>query len=1025
MRKAFLIRTFILVVLLTTVLISCREDEVTPTAVPSSVPTEAAAEESKATAQPTATREAPPTATPELAAAISAEDVDWPPQVIASNPIPGEEMALDSAIAVRFDQAMDPKSVEAAWEIEPAIDGAFEWPSTDTVIFLPNKDLKQAHQYRVHVDESAASQNGLAMEQAVELNLQTIGNLEISQVIPTDNTEDVQADGAITVVFNRPVVPLVSSDQQSSLPQPLIIDPPVDGQGNWVSTSIYRFTPGIEGFAGATTYRVSVDENLTDLSGAVMPSSVSWQFRTESPYVIMVRPTNGSTLVPPTRPISITFNMPMDQASTEAAVSLQPAAAMSYKWEDNDQMLVLTPEEMLELETEYALAVGQTARSANGQAGLADTFEMQSTTIPFPAVDGTNPKNGALANSWQRGVSIQFASPMDMSTLEDRIRIEPDPEEVRYDYNEWIDETNPSNSNFDLFLQFDLLHNTEYVITIPGDAADPFGNTLGEDYTWRFSMPGYSPVATFNLPEPLSQLSTSFASDVQVVHRNVSQLDVALYEFGLPIDLLGRLYAWDEIPLPSPLRSWTLPVDTAAEEIGITEVALANGDVLSPGVYYLTVTSPEISDDTHYWQNQRHTLVVADNNLVVKEMPDEVHVWATDLENGQSVGNLSLTLYDRNGGDLGTAVSNEDGFARFDYTPADNYLEGVIVTSNGPGEEGFGVASSNWMGDISPWRLGLDYGYSNPTPQYSYLYTDRPIYRPGDNVYFKGIVRESDFGRYALPEEQTLELTISPNFYIDEGGLEESINVTVDAEGLFSGEYQLPDELQLGSYNIYLHDDNIDLSRSFTVAEYRKPEFQVILEPEKEEALRGESVDVTLEATYFFGGSASDLDVNWSLYEEATYPDVTGPSYSFSDQADFFYYDPGLFGSAGGGSYGEWIEGGNGTTDENGRLTITLPPDLLTDVEEGSRRVTVEASVNDITNFPVTTTSEVIFHSADGYVGVRPSEYMPLAGTEATADLLTVDWDGEAVGNQDVEVLFYQREWERERNSDYGIYYTQ
>ena len=1025
MRKAVLIRTFILVILFTTFLISCREEEVTPTAVPSPVPTEAAAEESEVAPQPTATQEVPPTATPELAAALSAEDIDWPPQVIASNPFPGEEVPLDTTIAVRFDQAMDPDTVEAAWEIEPAVAGAFEWPTADTIVFTPDKDLKQAQQYRVLVDESAVSQNGLAMEQAVELNLQTIGNLEVSQVIPADNTGDVQADGAITVVFNRPVVPLVSSDQQSSLPQPLIIDPPVDGQGSWVSTSIYRFEPGLEGFAGATTYRVTVDESLTDISGSVMPSSVSWQFTTESPDVIMVQPANGSALVPPTRPISITFNMPMDQASTEAAVSLQPAAAVSYEWQDNDQMLLLTPEEMLQLETLYELAVAQTARSANGQAGLESPFDMQFTTVPFPAVSRTTPSNGSVADSWQRGVSIQFASPMDMSTLEDRIRIEPEPEKVTYHYNEWIDETNPSNSNFDLFLDFDLLHNTEYVITIPGDAADPFGNTLGEDYTWRFTMPGYTPVVSFNLPEPVSQISTSFPSDVQVVHRNVSQLEIALYDLGLPIDQIGRMYAWEEIGLPEPLRTWTLPVDTEPEEIGVTPVPLANGDVLSPGVYYLTVSAPETVRDTHYWQNQRHALVVAGNNLVVKEMPEEVHVWATDLENGQPVGGLNLTLYNREGRELGTAVSDANGFARFDYTPAENYLDGVIVTSNGPGEPGFAVASSNWMGDISPWRLGLDYGYSNPTPLYSYLYTDRPIYRPGDTVYFKGIVRESDFGRYALPQEQTLELTVSPNFYIEEGAVEDSISVTVNAEGIFNGEYQLPDEMPLGSYNIYLHDENMDLSRTFTVAEYRKPEFQVLLEPDKEEALRGEAVDVTLQATYFFGGSAADLDVNWSIYEETYQPNVPGPVYSFSDQAEFFYEDPGMFGGVGGGAFGAWIEGGNGTTDENGQLTITLPADLLADVDEGSRRVTVEATVNDITNFPVTATSNVIFHSADGYVGVRPSEYMPLAGTEATVDLLTVDWDGEAVSDQDVEVVFYQREWERQRTSDYGLYFTQ
>ncbi len=1034
MRKSLLIRILILILALAGILIACRrEEETTPTPVSSQPPTETAAEEAQSAlptatkeAPPTATKEAPATATPEQYAAISPEDIDWPPQVVASNPAPGQEMPLDGPIAVRFDQPMDAGSVEAAWAIDPAVAGGFEWPQPDMVVFNPSEELKRDQLYRVLVDKSALSRNGLPLEEAVQLNLQTIGNLQVNQVLPADSTRDVQADGAITVVFNRPVVPLVSSGQQAALPQPLTIDPAVEGQGTWVSTSMYRFVPGEEGFAGATTYRVTVDEGLTDVTGAILPSSVTWQFTTESPEVIMIQPPNGATLVPPTRPISITFNMPMDPATTQSAVSLQPAAPVNYAWQDDNRLLILTPQEMFPLETEFDLVVDQSARSANGQASLKNESISRFTTIPFPAVISTIPGRGETADSWQRGINIQFASPMDMSTLEDRIRIEPEPEEVGYNYYQWIDEFNSDNSNFSLYLDLELQRNTDYVVTIPGDAADPYGNTLGEAYTWQFSVPGFSPVASFNLPQPLGQISTSFPTDVEIIHRNVSQLDVALYDLDLPLDLLVNTYLQDEIALPQPARTWTLPVNTPAEEIGITTVSLAGGGVLSPGVYFLTVRAPEIGSDARYWQNQRQLLVVADTNIVVKEMPQEVHVWTTDLESGQPVAGRNLSLYNRLGTELGTAVSDENGFARFDYTPTENYLEGVVVTSNSPGEEGFGVASSNWVGNINPWQMGLNYAYSNPLPLFSYLYTDRPIYRPGDTVYFKGILRENNFGRYAMPDQQTLTLQIGPNFYLPEGGgLEDSITVTVGADGLFSAEYSLPDDITLGSYNIYLQDENIDLSRTFTVAEYRKPEFQVVMQPAQAEAFRGETADVTLEATYFFGGSAADLLVYYSIYQDSYQPYVPGSNYSFGDQAGFFYKDPGLFGGGGGGVFGTWLQGSEGTTDENGRLTITLPANLLEEVEEGSRRVTVEATVNDITNFPVTATSEVLFHSADGYVGIRPAEFMPLAGTEAAVELLTVDWDGEAVGNQNVEVVFYQREWEPSRNSDYGMYLTQ
>ena len=113
MRKLVLIRTLILILTLAALLIACRRDqEATPTAVSSQSSTETTAEEAEIAqptateeapptatkeAPPTATKEAPPTATPEPIAAIAAEDIDWPPQVVASNPAPGEEVALDSA----------------------------------------------------------------------------------------------------------------------------------------------------------------------------------------------------------------------------------------------------------------------------------------------------------------------------------------------------------------------------------------------------------------------------------------------------------------------------------------------------------------------------------------------------------------------------------------------------------------------------------------------------------------------------------------------------------------------------------------------------------------------------------------------------------------------------------------------------------------------------------------------------------------------------------------------------------------
>jgi len=68
---------------------------------------------------------------------------------------------------------------------------------------------------------------------------------------------------------------------------------------------------------------------------------------------------------------------------------------------------------------------------------------------------------------------------------------------------------------------------------------------------------------------------------------------------------------------------------------------------------------------------------------------------------------------------------------------------------------------------------------------YAYIYTDRPIYRPGDTVFYKGIVRDTHFGRYTLPDIAQMEITINPGFFMGEESFSDSFDVTLDADGVF------------------------------------------------------------------------------------------------------------------------------------------------------------------------------------------------------------------------------------------------
>ena len=1017
LRKQFTILFILIASLLA--LAACRRGQTE--ALPTPAPT-AAVEEAKPTEPPDA--EPQPTAEPVAAVPVPVGAIDWPPQVVAGDPLPGQEIATNAPITVRFDQPMDQPSVEAAFAIEPAVEGNMSWPAPDTTVFTPAGALEPGRTYNVRIADTAASVNGQTLPEAVEYAFQATGPLRVTQTIPDDGARSVQTDAIVTVVFDKPVVPLVSSGEQAGLPQPLTFDPPIEGTGEWTSTSIYRFIPE-PAFAGATTYTVSVDPTLTDVTGSLIEAPPTWQFTTVNPEVVTVEPANDAVRVAPTSPITVTFNMPMDTAAVEAATSLTEAGgattaavatAVGFDWQDENRVVVLQPAEPLPLGTDFTLTVAASAASANGAATMPRDHTSRFSTVPFPAVISTTPVDGAVADTWANGFSVEFASPMNDETIEDQLIITPAPENVDYFINEW-------EGSYSIYVQFTLTSDTDYTVTVPGTAADPYGNTLGDDYTFAFRSAPTPPMASFNLPYQQAQLSTSFPSDVQIMHRGVSALDVSLYEVEVYSEIINNPYRMNERqPGGEPLFHTTISTDPTSDELGLTTVELAGGGVLPTGIYELRVTAPEVTDDSMWWQNRNVLLVVADTNLVVKEMFGEVNVWATNLATGAPAAGLDLTLYRRNGDAAGTAVTDADGFARFEYEPLENYLDGVAVMSNEPGVAGFGMASTNWTGNVNPWQSGISTDNGPEQDIYAYIYTDRPIYRPGDTVYYKGIVRDTHFGRYTLPDVAELEMSVNPNFFMGEEAFSETFTVSLDEDGVFYGEFPLPDDMPLGAYAFNITGDFWLSSRPFTVAEYRAPEFTVTVTPAQAELLRGQATNVNVNATYLFGGSAAGLPVSWTVRQSEFLPTFEAyPAYAFGDAGDFSYVDSGPFF----GSDDDFVTDGSGATDAGGNATIPLPADLLAEVEEGSRAVTVEATVGGLGEFPVSGRTEVTFHAAELYAGLRAASTVVNSGDPAGIDIVTVDWAGEPVPNQPVEIVFYRRDWESERTIEFGMRTTQ
>ncbi len=996
---------------------------------------------------PAATATEPPTDVPPTPTVTAKPLPPTNPVIIERSPERGEEARVGGVVQIGFDQAMDKDSVEGAVQVVDAegqpVEGSFEWSDEATVRFTPAGELDRAASYRVSVGEGARSQKGLALIRPAQFDFSTVGYLEVTQVIPAPGTQDVEHDSSITVMFNRPVVPLMAvSDPERDLPDPLTLDPPVAGQGEWLNTSIYVFTP--EALTPGQTYTGRVLAGLSDTTGGVLTKDYEWSFTVEPPYVVSVSPKQDADQIKPTRPISVTFNQPMDPASTEAAFGLWAGADASegdripgqFRWNEAGTVMGFWPEGMLPLEQTFVAQVQAGALGVDRLAGLEQDTAWSFQTVPYPRIVGTEPFDGSTEVDPGTGFEIYFSAPIEPGMVMDRVTIIPEPTSV---YTYW----SPWSNRF--FISYDSLPSTQYEVTVEPGISDPYGNTIDEPTVVRYATGDLEPMAWLNVPGNIGTYNGYASTELFALYRNVSQLDLALYRLSLPAfaELTGpdHWQVWNNFqPQASDLiRSWSVEADAERNETAIAWLKMSeDGAPLAPGIYYLELSAPEVRQED-YGPPSRHILLVSKVQLTLKLAQQEGLVWVTDLQSGQPLPDQTVGLYNAYFSDLGPmgqskpglnrpaaeiATSDDDGVARFQFELPVQVWDTHYAVVGEPGDEYFGVTLSDWSEGISPWDFDIDSRFQSE-PYNVYFYTDRPIYRPGQPVYFKGVVRRQDDARYDLPEEvETLKVIVRD----DEGTEVYAEELPVNDMGTLHGQFTLDDEASLGYYYLsteiedpYWFGDSQSYGVSFRVAEYRKPEFQVNVTTDRDQYLHGDTVDVAVQASYFFGGPVAEAQVEWALLTSdyrfqwqgaGRYDWIETRTYR-AGWGDYYY-----------GGYGELIADGQGSTDGQGRFVFSLPADIAE--KSASQSFTIEATVTDLNDQVVSGRATVIVHKGEFYVGLSPQRYVSKVGEETAVDVRTADWNSDPWPNQELTVTFNERTWYsvREEDSQGRLYWT-
>lgn len=923
-----------------------------------------------------------------------------PASILGWSPGITRGVPLTAPLSIYFTRAVNHAAVERSWRLTPRAPGRLRWAGT-TLSFTPTRGLQPGSYYRLSVGHGARDDGGQALANSLDLSFSTGDPLKVIDVTPAAGTTDVPLNGLIAVTFNHPMVALAGLGVASPDPPgwQVSLSPRTAGHGSWLGTSSWVFHPD-GGLIPSSRYSVTLRGTVRDAWGEALGADHRWFFQTAGPAVVESVPTNGASYVDPNGTIRITFNQPMDRTSTAAAFSLGGAGRVrgAVSWQGNT--LVFTPSTPLDPGSRYSATVASSASAANGRATLGRAFHLSFQVAPLPRVVSALSQEGA-------SVDFHFSSPMKQRSLDRRLTISPSLSNL----STWSSGTLYSISG-------SFQPSTSYTVTIDRGAQDRFGRILPDPYTMRFTTPPLpSSITLMGRPGIYTGITFSAGRvvDLQLEATNAPRVHYTLIHTDPAAVMKVAGGCGETPPAGATLRDWVAQVPhplNRVERLGV-RLAQRDGSPLAPGIYWLTAAIPPGSAISPV----SAPLVASNVGITAKSGYGETLAWVTSPLTGRPLANLPARLLNADGSVVASGRTDARGLVFFHRSESERW---AVVVDDG---RHFGMTFSDWTVQAAQYdRPSLFSRYASE-PNGAYAYTDRPIYRPGQQVHFRAVLWRDHDAQYSLYGPRTVQVQSFENPTNGGGGSSlYTARLRLDRFGSVHGTFRLPARAATGTDGLTF---NLDLGRNqqvftstqFSVAEYRKPEFLTTVSTDRPSYVKGQAIGATVEVKYVFGSPAPGQHVSWTEYtqDRSTLPPgweayVFGDQDAIEQQAEMGMLQP----SGPNGMFGAQVAQGEGTTDDAGRLRLQIPADLSNPARPSQAQpldqtVIVEATVTDINHQPVSGRVQVAVHRSAFAIGLLPGRQVVPSGQQEAVDVAAVRDNGSPVPRQPLVATIYRR----------------
>lgn len=729
------------------------------------------------------------------------------------------------------------------------------------------------------------------------------------------------------------------------------------------------------------------------------------------------------------------------------------------------QNVALEPAQPLDLKTEYRLECSAELHGTEGPVGMEKPFVEELHTYGDFKVVKLSPATGVVAAD-EATIRIELSNPVSLNEFRTHLRADPPIAGLQ-------DGAMRRSTEYEV--RVNLEPQTKYTLTLSRSAKDQFGQTLVAEQQTTFlagkAKPRLSlqrgtfvvdasaarlPFATRNLDE--IDVSVMHIPDEQViplfeqfVHRGLGlgntakELGIIFGERKIPLRSVRDRWLEDVLDLPglSGRRRGVLGLLVSADApIGKYREAVANltdlGLVAKLGassglLWVVSLSSGRPLGGVHLEvRNQENRLCfagasAADGTLETPGL-EALCVARSARKNSKSVGAGSENIEadpaesatdESDATDAVEDVAKHSEAAIRAQSVKDALLGVSAPDANGPGRlyilarhgEDRAVLPADWHTELSPWRFESLSSIDPMRRLRGFVHTDRGLYRPGETVHIKGLVREISARQgLRVPDGMKVSLVVQdPREQTVFAG-----DVALSRFGGVTQDLALDEDAPLGDWTVAVklageHFGQL-VSETFTVDAYSSTAFVARMKPAKPSYVLGERVRIDLDASYLRGNRLAagrarftvrrrDQLPRFSAFDGFIFSDLN----ALSDQGQFWARREER-------SYTYEVTSGEVPLDSSGHATFSFSTADPEEVIRTAQTFLIEARVTDSARQIGLAQVAVPAHRSAVFLGLSALQRMPAAGKPFALQLLALDENGIPRAMQATLVLSL-REW--------------